>query len=81
MKTCKQCGETVLVPDDLEHTGHCNLCAQEDALRLDWLDQQRDHVRGTDFPLWRLEGSIEDGRNRDQTIRQAIDLRMKNGGI
>ena len=77
MNTCKQCGETVEVPDDLEHTGHCNICAQQDALRLDWLNKQRDHVRGTDFPLWKLEGSVEDGRRaKPQNIRQAIDLRM-----
>lgn len=29
MTTCKLCGNTTHIPDDLEDTGICNLCAQE----------------------------------------------------
>lgn len=53
--------------------------AQEDSKRLDWLDQeQRFIVRGTDFPMWKVEGYLEDGRGQDLTLRQAIDECMHN---
>lgn len=26
---CKRCGEIVSVPSGMEHTGYCNLCAQD----------------------------------------------------
>ena len=55
---------------------------KRDKARLDWLDQRRDHVRGTEFPLWKIEGYIEDKNFGDEpgdlTIRQAIDECMKN---
>lgn len=85
MTTCKVCGETTMIPDDLEDTGVCNLCAQEDARRLDWLELQRGHVRGTDFPIWSVKGFKEDRNFGDEpgdlTIRQAIDhlIRQEEG--
>lgn len=77
MNTCKSCGEHVEVPDGLEHTGFCNLCAQEDALRLEWLSENmRGQLRGTCYPEWKIVGTREDmecGGPMDQTLRQAID--------
>ena len=79
MTTCKICGENTLIPDDLEDTGYCNICAQEDALRMEWLDKQRGFIRGTSYPLWKVDSDQEDhngGEPPDATIRQAIDARM-----
>jgi len=86
--TCQSCGEAYDLRPECEETGYCDLCAQalladlmRDRARLDWLnDMERSNVKGTDFPIWSIEGTREDRRGDDKTsdqnIREAIDEAM-----
>lgn len=46
---------------------------RRDKARLDWLEQQKGYVRGTDVKDWYLEAPDED----DWTLRAAIDAAME----
>lgn len=48
----------------------------KDEARIEWLNKNRGCVRGTDFPLWSLNGEREDRRGNDEHIREAIDRAM-----